>query len=126
MAGMVASNGTAQAGRILFLTKYGPQGASSRYRAYQYWEFLEESGYVCTAAPLFADEILVRKYGAHSSRSSVVGAAPSVFRALARRWLLVQTRAPGYDLIYLEGEALPYLPFGAERALFDAGTPVVV
>ena len=48
--------------KILFLPKYDKQGASSRYRLFQYIPYLEKKGLQITVRPLFSDTYLKRKY----------------------------------------------------------------
>ena len=38
---------------VLFLTKYARNGASSRYRTFQYLPWLEQAGIDCQVQPLF-------------------------------------------------------------------------
>ena len=41
--------------RILFLPRYGPQGASSRYRIWQYVPLFERAGHEVEVQPLVDD-----------------------------------------------------------------------
>lgn len=51
---------------------------------------------------------------------------PLVSTALARRWWLLTRDLFRYDVVFLQYEALPYLPLFVERALFGNNTNVVV
>jgi len=42
------------------------------------------------------------------------------------RLLVLWQELSSYDVIYLQGEALPFLPFFLERRMFNAGPPVIV
>jgi hypothetical protein len=44
--------------KALFLTRYGYLGASSRYRVYQYVDYLESEGIKCRIIPFFADTLI--------------------------------------------------------------------
>jgi glycosyltransferase involved in cell wall biosynthesis len=105
--------------KVLLLSKYPRMGASSRLRTLQYLPALSAQGVHVTPRPLFDDDYLVRLYGARGR---------SAFHALAaylrRARTLLDTNK--YDLVWLEKEALPYLPFAFERILLGSDTPYVV
>ena len=96
--------------KILFLTKYGKLGASSRYRTYQYLPFLEREGISCTISPLFTDEYLTVRY-----RMGRPGIA-SVLRGFIRRLSVLQS-VDQYYLVVIEKELIPYMPAFLERRL---------
>ena len=48
--------------KILILTRYSKLGASSRYRFYDYMEYLDQEGFDCTISPLFSDKYLTKTY----------------------------------------------------------------
>ncbi len=105
--------------KILLLTRYGPMGASSRYRSYQFLPYLREQGFEVEPVPLLDDPYLHARYaGTGVSRRNV---AKAYARRLAR--LLGSRR---FDLVWLEKEALPWLPSGIEISLLAAGAPYVV
>jgi glycosyltransferase involved in cell wall biosynthesis len=112
--------------KVLFLTRMGELSAAARYRATQFIPALEEAGFRCTVRPLFPDRYLRRTYGSGSRRRALLAMAPEIGWALARRWLTLARDAPAYDVVHLQYEALPYLPFFFERGLFDGRTRVVV
>lgn len=104
---------------ILLLSRYGRQGASSRYRSYQYLPYIRGQNMTVTVAPLLDDEYLHTVYaGKH--------------RAHIRRVLLYIRRVAQcmrrgrYDLIWLEKEVLPWLPYWLERWLCLSGVPYIV
>lgn len=105
---------------VLLLTRYPPLGASSRYRFYQYVPYLEGHGYNVTAAPLLDEEYLRRIYSRRRPSPW------SLLRGyLARLGHLLQARR--YDLVWLEYEALPWVPGFVESLLHRlAGVPYVV
>ena len=94
--------------KILFLTRYGAVGASSRYRTYQYLRRFADAGISCTVSPLFPDQYLSRRYdlGRPPLATSIV--------AYLRR-LVVLRSLRRFDLVVVEKELFPYLPSGLER-----------
>lgn len=113
--------------KILFLTKYSPLGARSRYRVHQYLPFLEEAGFAHDVHPLFPDRYLeciysdVKPWRQWFTKFSIATCA------LIRRSCLLSRRGSNYDVVYVGGyEGLPYLPFCLERWLFFFDTRVVV
>jgi glycosyltransferase involved in cell wall biosynthesis len=112
--------------KILFLTKYGRLGASSRYRAYQYLEYLRQDGFKCSVAPLFANEYLLQLYRSMSHKRTTVRLMPDLLSSMIRRFRIIVARAGEFDAVWLEGEALPYVPMLLEQFLFRANARVVV
>lgn len=107
------------AARLLFLTKYARNGASSRYRSYQYLPYLENTGCDCTVSPLFDEGYLEHKYRAGGWR---IG---HLLRAFFGR-VATLLRARKFDLVVIEYEVLPYFPAFFERMLNMLGIPYVV
>lgn len=104
--------------RVLFLTKYCRQGASSRYRSFQYLPMLSEAGFDCTVEPLFDDAYLAELYDTRRvSRGRVLA-------RLLRR-LTVVAAARRFDLVFLEKEILPYFLTLPERWLGLINLPYV-
>jgi glycosyltransferase involved in cell wall biosynthesis/SAM-dependent methyltransferase len=88
--------------KLLILTRYDRTGPSSRYRFYNYVDYLEANGVICDIKPLFNKEYLECSY----SGSSRVDAA---IRCYARRFKdLFNIRK--YDLVLIEKELFPFLP----------------
>jgi glycosyltransferase involved in cell wall biosynthesis len=105
--------------RVLFLTRYGRLGASSRQRCFLYIEALKEAGIESDVCPFLGDEYVRRL---HSGCPVSIAA---VLRAYIDR-LRVLLRTRGYDLLWIEKEALPWLPPWLELALVKmAGTTIV-
>lgn len=94
--------------KILFLTRYGQLGASSRMRALQYLSWFEEEGVEYVVSPLFDDEMLLRKYrrGGYS-----------LLELLSAYWrrINVLMRVHQFDLVWIEKEALPWFPAWFEK-----------
>lgn len=94
--------------QIIFLTKYGPKGASSRYRTLQYLEFVPpEMNY--RVLPLFDDAYLEQLY--ETGKKPLLKALQSY---LARISSLIGLGG-GDNIFVIENELWPYLPFGFEK-----------
>ncbi|MGV3478823.1 MAG: glycosyltransferase family 4 protein [Sphingobium sp.] len=104
--------------RILALTRYSRLGASSRLRTLQYLPYLAQSGFDITVAPFFDNGYLQRLYGRQSQRSQY----PRFFRER----IATLRAASGHDAIWIEKEALPWLPWAVERRLLPRNVPIVV
>lgn len=103
---------------VLLLTRYTRLGASSRIRFYQYLPKLEPYGINVTEAPLFDDRYLHNLY---AGRRPGFSALPGYY-ARRLRTLLAARR---YDLVWLQNEIFPWLPFG-EMILRLSGVPYLV
>jgi len=104
--------------KILLLSRYGRQGASSRVRSLQYLPYLESLGWQIDVSSFFSDSYLYALYrGQTRWRHVVVG-----------YWcrLLALVRARNYDLIWIEKEIFPFMPAMAERLLVKVGLPYFV
>lgn len=106
--------------KLLSLTRYSRQGASSRLRSLQYFPALAAAGIEVEHRPLFDDFYLQKLYAKQ----------PTGTQQRAAIWTRIKTlRAikPGqYDVIWLEKELLPWLPFGLERCLLPRHTRLVI
>ncbi|MCB0134485.1 MAG: glycosyltransferase family 4 protein [Caldilineaceae bacterium] len=101
--------------KILALTRYDRQGASSRLRTMQYLPALAEAGLETHVESLFDAAYLEQMYtGRRSARTLAV--------SLLRR---VSGMAKAADVIWLEKEALPWVPWMVERLFWPENTPVV-
>ena len=105
--------------KILFLTRYTEAGSSSRYRSYLYLPYLRQQGHEITVAPLLSNLYIERLY-ARQSKPII-----DIARSFVRRAInLLQSNH--YDLIWLEGEAFPWMPYWIESFLFTSNMPYVV
>jgi len=105
--------------KILLLTRYARKGASSRIRCYQYIGYLGAHSVEVTALPFFDDEhVAAVAYGRRPSLRRAMNAYQHRVRSLVR--------ARDFDLIWMQYEALPWLPDLFERWLMPAGVPYVV
>ncbi|MGM8061432.1 glycosyltransferase family 4 protein [Vogesella indigofera] len=92
------------------LTKYGRMGASSRMRSLQYMPWYLNEGVSVKIAPFISDDMLAARYA--SDRHAL-------FLSLKAYWarLLIMLQAARYDLVWIEKEALPWLPVWLEKWL---------
>jgi glycosyltransferase involved in cell wall biosynthesis len=104
--------------KVLALTRYGRLGASSRVRFYQYQAFLAAQSIDIDWMPLFSDAYVRGLQGGQRSVREVASAYAS------RAMKLVRNR--GYDLLWIEKDALPWLPAWVEQALLGANVPCVL
>ena len=104
--------------RVLALTRYGNLGASSRLRSLQYVPHFEAAGVQVRAEPFFDDAYVRTIYGAGRK----VWPVPGYFaRRAGALW-----RSTKADVIWLEKEAFPWLPWLIERAFLPRSVPLVV
>jgi glycosyltransferase involved in cell wall biosynthesis len=99
--------------KILVLPRYGPLAASSRLRFFQFLPALRSAGMEAVVSQLIDDRLLVRKYrrGGYGM-AMLVAAYVRRVRALLRR--------NQFDLLWIEKEALPWLPVWFEEWLLGA------
>lgn len=105
--------------RIVYFTKHTNAGPSSRYRSYAYHSFLKANGFDVTVYPLFPSLYLRLFY--KSGRKPVLIA----FYAYVRRLFLLLF-LKRYNLVYIEYELFPYLPFGLEKWLLRKQKRIVI
>ena len=105
--------------RVLALTRYGRLAASSRYRLLQFMPLLAEAEIEVTVRPLLGDWYV---------ESLVEGRRPSRLRVAAayssRILSLLRSDAP--DLIWIERELLPWMPWTLERILLGGKIPTIL
>lgn len=98
--------------KLLMLTRYGRQGASSRMRSYQYIQWLDASGIEVTLSPLFSDAYVA---GLQDGKKDL----REVLWAYRQRIQKLLSNRQSYDLVWIEKEALPWLPGWLERTLLS-------
>jgi len=104
--------------KVLAFTRYGRMGASSRMRFQQYQQALESAGIHLEWAPLFSDAYV---RGLQEGQRSFW----EVARSYAGRLVGLRQTA-GFDLLWIEKEALPWLPAWFELALLSGRIPFVL
>ena len=96
--------------KILFLTRYGSQGASSRLRSFQFLPTLIASNVECVVSPLFNDAMLLKRY-----KFDHYNLGDLIRNYLQRIYILIS--AHNFDMVWIEKEALPWLPVWIEKCL---------
>jgi len=103
--------------KILLLSRYENLGASSRYRFYQYLPYLRKEKIEITVAPLFDNDYIDNLYAGRKK----------IFTKLLKAYfnrIINLYNINNFDLIWLEKEALPWLPawiefiFGIKRTSY--------
>jgi len=105
--------------KILLLSRYENLGASSRYRSYQYIPYLRKEGIKITEAPLFDNDYIRDLYNGRKKNLL------KVLKAYVRR-ILNLYHVRDFDLIWIEKEALPWLPAWIEHKLGLAKATYIV
>lgn len=104
--------------KVLILSRYDRMGASSRLRMLQYADGLRANNLEPLFQPFFDDRYLNLLYFRQPTSGGVLQAYA---RRLAQLW-----RRADAELIWIEKEVLPWLPWGIERALLPKAIPLVV
>ena len=97
--------------KVLFLTRYGPDGASSRYRTLQFLPWLRKHGVDCTVQSFFGQGYVSRRFG---GMPGFLGMLPAAYWRRIRQMV----SCGAFDLISVEKEVFPYLPGGIESGIF--------
>lgn len=101
--------------KVLILTRYDRQGASSRLRTMQYLPYLADAGIEARVASLFDANYLEKMYAGHRP-------AKTLAKSLLRRMSQMREEA---DVVWLEKEALPWVPWAIERTFWPKNIPMV-
>lgn len=104
--------------KVLLLSRYSRLGASSRLRSLQYLPYLEQAGMTVEVAPLFGDDYVSGLSTGNISKLAVI-------KAYWRRLCFIR-KARQFDVVWLEYEALPWLPAWFELALLPKRVGLVV
>ncbi len=105
--------------KVLLLSRYDTLPAPSRYRFYQYLPYLAARGIDVTIAPLLDNTFVRLQY---SLKRHPMLHMPRLYM---RRFVDL-LRARHFDLVWLEKEALPWIPAWMERTLGLGRIPYVV
>jgi len=105
--------------KVLLLSRYENLGASSRYRSYQYIPYLCNEGIEITAAPLFDNDYIKDLYAGRKKNLL------KVLKVYVKR-IINLYHVRDFDLIWIEKEALPWLPAWIEHKLGLAKVPYIV
>lgn len=102
--------------KVLFLTRYPCEGASSRYRVFQYVPHLERLGVTCTVQSFMNSRMYRLSFAPGRTPAKMVA---TLLATLRRIWAL--RRFKHYDIIYLQRELLPFGPPVLERLMKRSG-----
>ncbi len=103
--------------RVLCATRYAALGASSRLRLAQYLPYLRGAGLDVTQRAFLSDSYLTALY---KGQSRLRASASAYLRAFGAPWA-----ARRHDLLWIEKEYLPWLPYWVER-LAIGRTPYIL
>lgn len=105
--------------KVLLLSKYSGNGASTRVRAFQYISFLERSGIEVTVSSFFDDGYLTYLYSTGRRRFR------DVFPRYLKRFSALRD-AGKYSALWIEKEVFPFLPAWFENLVVRTGVPYIV
>ncbi len=105
--------------KILYLTKYSKNGASSRLRSYQYFSHLNKEGIAVTIKPFFNENYLNHLY----AKKKITNI--SLLKFYLRR-LITLFSVYKYDIIVIEKELFPYFFSWFEKLLFILNIKYIV
>jgi len=88
--------------RIIFLTQTSDLGPSSRYRVYQYLDFLKREGVDCKVSPAISSNHFTRVYNTHRP----VNKLPYFGLVVLKRLIDLTMMGTG-DIVFLQKEVLP-------------------
>lgn len=98
--------------KVLFLTRYPYEGASSRYRVFQYIPYLEKRGIACTTSSFMSPRMYALSFqkGRHIRKAIYV-----ILASLKRLKILYHYKA--YDIIVMQRELFLFSPAIFEKYL---------
>lgn len=105
--------------KLLYLTKYSRNGASSRLRSYQFFPFLEEHGFEVTVKPFFDEAYLVALYS--KNKTSKFKLLYFYFKRFCTLFSIYK-----YDKVVIEKELFPYFFSWFEQLLWFFNIKYVV
>ncbi len=104
--------------RLLLLPRYSRDAASSRQRFFQFLPELERAGFDCTVSPFFGPDYVGWRFGTKRWRQ-----LPRVVGSYMRRLRIL--RASQFDLVFVQTEFLPWVPWLLERLEIPRKVPYV-
>lgn len=106
--------------KVLFLTRYPVEGASSRYRVFQYLDSLRALGVKCEVQSFMDREMYAVSFSPGRTPTKIW----QMIKAVIRRIRAVK-RYRDFDVIYMQRELLPFAPPFLERWLRKKGVRLV-
>ena len=106
--------------KILLLTRYDRTGPSSRYRFYQFLPYLEKERFDVSVSPLFNEKYV---YNLYSDQRAIKFLNPlgGYLKRISKSLFY-----HSYDLVWMEKEALPWIPQFIEKLLSQTSVPYVI
>ena len=106
--------------KILLLTRYDRTGPSSRYRFYQFLPYLEKERFDVSVSPLFNEKYV---YNLYSDQRAIKFLNPlgGYLKRISKSLFY-----HSYDLVWMEKEALPWIPQFIEKLLSKTSVPYVI
>jgi len=104
--------------KILLLTRYNKDGASSRLRFYQYIPFIVSPEIEVTISPLFGNGYV---NSINKNSLSLMIIAKGYIRRLHQIF-----KIHSYDIVWLEAEACPWMPIIIERIFLKSNVRLIV
>ena len=105
--------------KVLYLTKYSRNGASSRLRSYQYFPFLEAKGISVSVSPFFDENYLINLYSGKQT------AKRTFLKFYVNRFFKLFSIYK-YDRIVIEKELFPYFFSWFEKILWLLNVKYIV
>jgi len=105
--------------KVLIFPSYGNLGASSRLRFYQYVPYLRQHGFDIKVASLFNNAYLSKLYQTNSR------SLKDIISSYFKRFLRLRAYAE-VDIVYIERELFPWVPFLFESFLLPHKIPFIV
>ena len=106
--------------KILCFTRYDWSGPSSRYRFYQFFPFFEKENIEITVCPLFNNKYVENLFS-EERRWKLFNPIVAHFKRTEK--LIFHQNC---DLVWMEKEALPWIPAFFETALYKKSLPYVI
>lgn len=97
--------------RILFLPKYHNEGPSSRYRTHKHITYFKQRGHTVNVRPLFRDNYVNNLYS--EKKNTIINKAIDYLN----RAKYIIKNGKEFDLLVIEKELFPYIPYIFEKAL---------
>ncbi|MCG2711526.1 MAG: glycosyltransferase family 4 protein [Candidatus Omnitrophica bacterium] len=106
--------------RVLFLTQTDIDGPASRYRVYQYLDFLKEQGIEYTLSPGVSKGNYLKVYSGYHPLKKLAALVPVFFKRL-----IDVLRVSRYDIVFLQREIFPQIYPIIEKMIMKLNKNVV-
>lgn len=104
---------------MLILPRYTTKGPSSRIRIYPYLPYLRKAGFKCDVHPFFDDGYINALFMGKPKN------IPSILNSYFHR-LFVALKSKRYDLVWMQYELLPWLPYWVENIFLRGKTKLII